>query len=235
MASYSFFYRVLHFSVAFLVFCLFVLGYYMVGVDDVEGIITLYEVHKALGILVLGSVFLRLCVRVWCGMPTIIMEHATWEKCLSRFVRWVLYILMAGLPMSGWLMTNAAGFPVSFFGMFELPLILEEDKGVLSVAQVVHKYLAFGLLIVVALHIVGALKHHFVDQDETLKRMTSVRLGLGGGFVVALISVTVWVSAVLLWGSGLGVQDSAHDATHSSAHDAAHDATQDLSNIDKGH
>jgi cytochrome b561 len=97
-----------------------------------------------------------------------------WEKILSRVVKVLLYILMLSTPVIGYLMSNAADKPISFFGLARLPAIIAPDKDLAELLGEAHELLAFTMLTLVGLHVAGALKHRFFDRDpdtDVLKRM----------------------------------------------------------------
>ncbi len=220
MERYSLTFKVIHLLSGLLLFGLLILGYYMVGLDDEQQLIAFYEAHKSIGVLLLGVIMLRLSWRILFGIPKRVKTHTRFEKVLSRSTHLLLYVFMFAMPVSGWLMSNAAGFSVPFFGLFDLPNLIEKNENMMNLTQLVHKYIALGLLTIVALHIVGALKHHFVDHDETLKRITYSRLGLSGGALIAIFASILWITPLLLWSLGPEPQGDAHAAAHDSADEA---------------
>ena len=78
---------------------------------------------------------------------------------------------MIAIPVSGWLMSSAKGYTTNFFGLFDLPNLLEKDKPLAHTLKEVHEVLANGLMLLVALHIGAALKHQLIDKDNLLARM----------------------------------------------------------------
>ena len=81
------------------------------------------------------------------------------------------YVLLFALPVSGWVMSSAGGFPVVYLGILQLPDLVAKNKPLFETMKEVHELLAYGLLGVVALHTLAALKHHFIDRDSVLVRM----------------------------------------------------------------
>jgi cytochrome b561 len=226
MNNYPSILKVAHFLSAGLVFTLLIQGIYMLGIADVDRLISYYDAHKSLGALQLGLVVLATAWRMRKGAPAKIRSHARWGKVLARSAHGFLLILLVAMPVSGWLMSNAAGFAVPFFGLFDLPNLVDQNERLMTSTQLLHRYLAWTLLAVVTLHIAGALKHHFLDRDETLKRMTSARLGISGGTIVALMAMAVLATPVLMWTANSDSPAATHDSAHSSAHEAAHGAAQ---------
>ena len=82
-----------------------------------------------------------------------------------------MYLLMFAIPLSGWLMSSAAGFTVNYFGVMPLPDLVGKNKALFERLKEVHEILNFSLLAIVVIHIGAALKHHFMDRDATLRRM----------------------------------------------------------------
>ena len=164
----------LHWAMALLLLMLVVLGLYMVQLPDVgydEVKITLILVHKALGLIALAAVLLRLGWRVGNLLPELVAGLPQWQQVAARFVHLSLYALMLALPLTGWWMSSAGGYPVTFFGLFDLPDIGPFNDYWFRLSIVIHRWLAYALIAVVALHAAAALRHHWVKKDDTLRRM----------------------------------------------------------------
>ncbi|HEU4591596.1 MAG TPA: cytochrome b/b6 domain-containing protein, partial [Steroidobacteraceae bacterium] len=94
-----------------------------------------------------------------------------WERVLAKLSHFLLYALIFAMPLSGWLMSSAKNFPVSWFRLFQLPDLVAPDERTYQLMRDLH-HLLFDLLVVVAaVHVAGALKHHFIDRNDVLKRM----------------------------------------------------------------
>ena len=78
---------------------------------------------------------------------------------------------MFALPITGWLITSAAGLPASFFGLITLPNLVAPNEELRLLFQQVHQWLGYALIAVIGLHAAAALKHHFIDKDDILRRM----------------------------------------------------------------
>jgi cytochrome b561 len=94
-----------------------------------------------------------------------------WQQRISLLTVVALYALMLAIPLTGWLYNSAAGFPLSWFNLVNLPALTGSDPQVKSWAKELHETGAVILIALVSLHVLGALKHHFVDKDGTLRRM----------------------------------------------------------------
>jgi len=164
----------LHWMMAALLVSLLALGLYMVrlpdaGFDTLKIWLILY--HKSLGMLALALAALRLGWRVTNALPRLVENLPDWQKVVARFVHLTFYALMFALPISGWLMSSASGFPVSFLGLFNLPDLIGRDDYLFQVFVAVHKCLANALVALLLVHAGAALRHHFLFEDDTLHRM----------------------------------------------------------------
>lgn len=136
--------------------------------------------HKAIGITVLLLTVLRVIWRLMHKAPPLADTLASWEVALSKVTHLLLYVLMLGIPMSGWLMHSAytGGQPVSWFGLFNWPgLPLVQDKATAHSFGEGHEVMATAMLVLLALHVAGALKHRIVDKDRNALLRMSLRKG----------------------------------------------------------
>ncbi|MDE2261645.1 MAG: YceI family protein [Gammaproteobacteria bacterium] len=127
--------------------------------------------HKSIGITILGLAALRLlwrCLNPTPPLPSNLRPH---ERFLARFTHAALYVLLFAMPLTGWIMSSARGFPVSWFSLFQLPDLVPKSETLYDAMVRTHAALAIALAVTVALHIAGAIKHHFVLKDDTLRRM----------------------------------------------------------------
>jgi cytochrome b561 len=133
--------------------------------------LTLLARHKSFGITILALVILRLLWRRLNEIPGLPDTLKRYERFLARFVHGALYVLLFAMPLSGWMMSSARGFPVSWFGFIQLPDLVPKSKPLYDAFLATHQALAWALGAVVILHVAAALKHHFVLKDDTLRRM----------------------------------------------------------------
>jgi cytochrome b561 len=165
---------VLHWLMAVVLIALVAVGLYMarlpdVGFDTTKIRLILY--HKELGILALALATLRLAWRVTNALPRLVENLPDWQKVVARFVHLCFYGLMFALPITGWLMSSAAGFPVSFFGYFYLPDLIPYNDYLAQAFIAVHQWLGYALIPLLIIHAGAALRHHFVLRDDTLRQM----------------------------------------------------------------
>lgn len=127
--------------------------------------------HKSFGITVLALAIVRLVWRWANPVPALANVTKTWERLLAGFSHFALYALLFAIPLTGWMMSSARNFPVSWFKLVQLPDLVGQDKGTYELMHSLHGGLNAALFIVALLHVAGALKHHFIDRNEVLKRM----------------------------------------------------------------
>ncbi len=164
----------LHWSMALLMIGLLAWGLYMVRLPDAgfdTRKITLILYHKEAGLVVLVLFVARLAWRVTHILPQLVAHLPDWQKIAARFVHLCFYALMFALPVSGWLMSSAAGIPVSFFGLFMLPDFLPPDDYLFQRLIDIHKWFAYSLMVLLVVHVGAALRHHFLFRDDTLRKM----------------------------------------------------------------
>lgn len=126
--------------------------------------------HKSVGVVVLFLMVVRLLWRRANPRPTFLGTNPVLNY-IAHLLHIVLYILLILQPLSGILMSQAHGYPVSVFGMFELPRLIWQSPLLGSFFRQVHGVTAVVLAVAIAMHAAAALKHHFIDGDRTLMRM----------------------------------------------------------------
>lgn len=160
---------ILHWLMAFIIIGLLAIGLYMVDLPNSLQKLKLYGWHKEFGFLVLMLAVARLVWRLSNVTPVLTMPR--WEVFAARAVHWIFYLLMIAMPITGWLVTSAAGFPISFFGLFIIPTLIQPDPHLLDLFAEVHEILAYTLIAFICGHVLAALKHQFIDKDDILIRM----------------------------------------------------------------
>ena len=166
----------LHWLVALGVFGLFGLGLYMVDLTYYNPLYkTLPDWHRSVGVTLALVVILRLLWRWWNPIPRPHNTHSRLERTLAAGVHVILYLLILTMISSGYLIStaNGQGFPV--FDWFQVPSIIGEVDGMEDWAGLIHYWTAWTLMALVGLHAAGALKHHFIDRDDTLLQMLRTR------------------------------------------------------------
>lgn len=161
----------LHWVMAILLIGLLALGLYMVGLPISLEKLKYYGWHKEYGILALILAIIRIVWRVMNITPKLTLPLL--EKIAARAVHYAFYVFMFALPITGWLITSAAGLPVSFFGWFVLPNLVQPDPVQLLLFEQIHKWIGYGLIVTIVMHVSAALKHHFINKDDILRRIFS--------------------------------------------------------------
>lgn len=163
--------KFLHWVIGPLVVILLCVGLYMTNVEDAGLKFKLYPLHKSTGIVVLFLAALRVLWHFYSRTPAFVPSLKSWEKTLARLGHFCLYAGMLGMPLSGWIFSSAAGRTVNVYGLFDLPNLVEKNEALRDFFAEVHGFLGYFLIFVIVLHVVGALKHHIIDKDTTLRRM----------------------------------------------------------------
>lgn len=163
--------RGFHWAMAALVLLALAVGEVMTDLPVSPRRLEIYSYHKWVGMTVLGLLLLRLLWRTTHRPPALPGSIPLWQQQVAHVTHWLLYLLMFVVPLSGWLMSSAKGFPVVYLGIWQLPDLVTKDKALGHTLENVHAVLANGLLVLVVLHVAAALKHHFIDRDDVLARM----------------------------------------------------------------
>lgn len=164
--NYGSFSKLLHWLIAVLIIALLAVGFYMAGLDKEDpsrG--QIYGMHKAFGALTLLLVAIRV---IWLRInpaPALPAVFTPKEKRVVSSVKGVLYVLMFLMPISGYVMSSAANRPTSFFGLFDLPMLIGENKAIAGAAHEAHELLAFVTIAFLLLHVAGTLKHRLKDRN----------------------------------------------------------------------
>jgi cytochrome b561 len=127
--------------------------------------------HKWAGLTVLWLVVLRVLWRLTHRPPELPPVTAAWQRRAAALAHLALYVLIVGVPMLGWYLSSAVGFPLAYLGVLPLPNLIEKNKPAALLLHEVHEVFAWALAVIAVLHAAAALKHHFVDHDDVLRRM----------------------------------------------------------------
>ncbi len=168
--GYSFAGKFLHWVLAIFIISQIFLGLYLqyakIGVADLY----LYGWHKAFGMMAFSLIILRIFWRLSSAVPKPLGAQNLQAKLAISLHR-LLYVLMVVIPLSGWIASSASGFPMSFFNWFPLPAIAPVSEPIETVFFAIHDMAGKLLILVLALHIAGALQRQLIKQDATLRRM----------------------------------------------------------------
>jgi cytochrome b561 len=150
----------------------FTIGFYMVTLGVSPARLRLFSYHKWIGVTIFGLVALRLAWRLLVPPPPLPAAMPAWEKLAADISHHLLYGCVIAMPLTGWLMSSAKGFQTVYFKVLPIPDLIGKNPPLGAALEEVHKSLAVMFLALIGLHVAAALKHHFVDRDDVLARMT---------------------------------------------------------------
>lgn len=159
--------QALHWGIAVLLVLQLVLAE---AAEDAPGGTGLLDLHRSVGITILGLALLRLLWR-FVSPPPPPPPMPAWQRVVASGVHWAFYVLLFALPLSGWMMSAAAGDEVRWFGWFTLPGLVGPSHDLEEALEEIHETLPGVLLALVALHAAAAAKHQWLDRDGLLTRM----------------------------------------------------------------
>jgi cytochrome b561 len=160
-----------HWIIAALIVTQFILGWMQ---DDLPlGLhkLALLARHKSFGMTILMLAILRLLWRLFNRPPELPSGMSNIEKLLARATHIAFYVLLFVMPLTGWMMSSAKNYSVSWFGRFTWPNLIAPDERAFDLLRSTHDLLSFVLLAIAILHILAAFKHHFWNKDDVLLRM----------------------------------------------------------------
>jgi len=161
-----------HWLTAALMFTVLPLAWVMVNMPETaHARDTLFTLHKSVGVTILTLVAVRLAWRAGHPAPPLPNGLARWVKKAALVSHWMLYAILVGMPVSGYLMEAAGGYPISYFGLFSVPGLpkwpaLSDAAGWLHVA--IGQWLVYALIL---LHVAASVWHVAVRRDGVLDRM----------------------------------------------------------------
>ena len=163
--------RALHWIMGLLLILMLAAGLVMEDIEDPALKGTVYTLHKATGILILALAAFRVLWRFSHAVPAFAASLRPWQATAARWVHFGLYAIMFIMPISGWGMSSAAGYPVSFYGLFVLPNLVSANPECKELFETIHSVGANAFMILLAAHVAAALYHHLILKDNTLRRI----------------------------------------------------------------
>jgi len=166
----------LHWVVGILMIVLLSTGIFMAETET----FALYPWHKSFGVLIMLFVVLRVAWRIKSGWPAPVRNYPDIEKKLSKMVHWLLLIGTVLMPISGFMMSSMGGHGVHLFGLelfarspdpADPTKVIALNGALAGIAHTIHGWAGYTLGAGVVLHVAGAIKHHVIDKDGTLRRM----------------------------------------------------------------
>jgi cytochrome b561 len=163
--------QLLHWTVVVLILTMAYLGLTMGDLPNGPDKIRTYALHKSIGLTILGLVALRLVWRAYAGTPAPVPNTPRWQERIASLTHWAIYALLFAIPLSGWVLNSSAGFPLQWFGLVNLPHIVDKDHGLHELAKQAHEIMFWLLIMLVVAHAGAAFYHHLFQRDATLARM----------------------------------------------------------------
>lgn len=161
--------RVLHWSMAAMVLAMLFVGVTMVASLHLRPM--LVDLHRPLGIAIGVLVLLRLYNRLRHRPPPLPADLPAWQVLAAKASHWALYGLMLAMPLIGWGMLSAGGYPVTVWGGLQLPAIVPHSPALYAALRSAHSLLAYVLFATVLLHVGAALFHLWVRRDGVFQSM----------------------------------------------------------------
>lgn len=163
----------LHWLCAFLILVAFALGLYMVDLGVSPFKVKCFNWHKWLGVTILSAATLRALWRLSCLAPDPVPSLPRWQLQTANLMFFSLYFLLIAIPLTGWVYSSAAGYPVVYLGIkaLRLPDLVGRSPELAMLLKRTHKIANWILLGLVSIHVAAALKHHYWDRDTVLARM----------------------------------------------------------------
>jgi len=163
--------KFLHWTIALLIVAQFVVGWLAVSWPLSPTQLDLFVWHKSTGMLVLALVVVRLAWRATHRAPPFPSTMPRWERIAARLTHGLLYAAMIAIPLTGWIVSSAAGVPFRIYWWIPLPSIAATDRHLEDLAANVHGALGIALIVLLVIHVGAALRHHYIKRDDVLVRM----------------------------------------------------------------
>jgi cytochrome b561 len=162
--------RLLHWTMAALILAMLFIGVAMVATVS-HAHATLIALHRPLGIALLVLALIRVVVRLKNGTPALPDDMPALQRFAAKASHRVLYGFFIAMPVIGWAMLSAGGYPVTLFGAWHLPAILPQNVDLFALLRALHTWLAFALFATVLAHIAAALFHGLIRRDGVFSSM----------------------------------------------------------------
>ena len=192
LTSYTKTAKILHWLIAILIFGMFALGWFMADIpkeapkqmvfdlfdlgifnwpvtEEISPRSFYFNLHKSFGVTIFALIIIRIFWRLSHTPPALLSSYKALERKLASGAHRLLYVLMIVLPLTGVIMAVYSKYGIKWFGM---PFISGLDNNPMRlIFKQAHELIGITLLAIIIIHILGALKHKFIDKDQTLSRM----------------------------------------------------------------
>ena len=165
--------KVLHWLIAIIVIVLIAIGWYTSGLSN-ESVLywRLLDLHELVGLTLLLLFPLKLVWMVISPNPDYLPTLAMWERGAATTERWLLIVAILLIPLSGFFYVATNGEDVSLYGLITIPDLGQLDERLRDRLSDVHYYGSYSCAVLVVIHSLAAFKHHWIDRDATLRRMS---------------------------------------------------------------
>ena len=166
---YSTLMKLIHWIMAFQIIALLAIGFYMNDMPWGESKKTLMMLHKSCGVMALIFIIARIITRILTTTPE--PRGNTIIQMTAKITSALLYVFMAAMAFSGFLMSDLGGRTITLFNMIDLPIIFNKHPELSKIFHTIHVYVGIPLAILIGLHFLGALYHRIILNDDVLARM----------------------------------------------------------------
>ncbi|MEJ2059709.1 MAG: cytochrome b [Gammaproteobacteria bacterium] len=164
--------RVLHWLMALLILGMIALGAFMGDVPKTDSSrLVLFTLHMSTGVVLLVLILLRSGWHLYTKPPKEAENLWPWEHRLAWVIQRLMYLCMLLVPIAGYLMVSSAGHKIPFYGLLQLPEALPKVGWVHEFFEGAHSFLAYSLLVLVIVHVAGAIKHRYIDGNDVVERI----------------------------------------------------------------
>lgn len=165
--------KAFHWTIMLLILAQAVIGLTMVNLPRRPSVFAVYDLHKSIGLTILALAILRLAWRAVDRRPADVPGMPSWQRRSAHATHVLLYVLIFAVPLSGWLFDSATGLrPLHWWGVVPIPSLTGgPDRGLADFTRALHHWMFWTMAVIVLGHVAAACKHHFIDNDDTLRRM----------------------------------------------------------------
>lgn len=164
-----------HWLLALLIFALYIMGWYMVEIPKKTPAVAFwYNLHKSIGLVAALPIVFLIWWRLRQKVPPLPATMARWEISASKLNHALFYICLIVMTLSGFIESSFTKWGVKFFG-YPLPPVFWEDKSISNIFNEIHIYTAYLFIVLIAVHVLAALKHWLIDRDGVFQRMLPPR------------------------------------------------------------
>jgi cytochrome b561 len=162
--------QLFHWLIVVLIVVMAWLGLSMTDLPNTPNTTRLYTRQKSSGFSLPALVILRLIWRPNPGAPRPLPGIPAWQERVASLTHFALYVLLLVIPLTGWIFNSAAGFPLQWFGMVNLPALGGRSTALRELSGTWHEWLFWALIALALVHAAAAIYHHLFQHDATLAR-----------------------------------------------------------------